>query len=267
MNYIDNEIERSMGKLRWFLGEFFVVVAGVLVAFGLNGWYNGLKEEVKERDYVVRIYEDLNSSLTMLDMALTQQRGSVHAGSMLLNATYSDSLPDDERIYSHLFRFMQFSAGTSVSTTLNSLINTGDLQLIQDDSLRHKLGELATSAQAHANNMNSISYSWLVPAYERLSDEVNVADLRFLVMSREQLEMLAADSLQGVPHPDRLVQLNPVDMEELLRRPSFKQAATSFFIAQNNLYVQELRYEEELKKAREMTLRVMERMDIDHDAE
>ncbi len=249
-----------MGKLRWFLGEFFVVVAGVLVAFGLNGWYNSIQDARKERAYITHVYHDINTNITLLEEAIEHQRGSVHAGSMLMKATYTDTIPSANFIYRNLFRFMQFSAGNSVSSTLNALVNTGDLQLILDDSLRNAFGELVARSDDHGNTMRDLTTFWLLPAYERFSKEVNISDLRFQVMAYEHLVQLAEDTLQGVPHPDHLIDLPAHDPYAMLQSPTFKHEATNFFIAQSNLYRQELEFVKSLEDTRDLVARRMRHM-------
>lgn len=229
-----------------------MVVAGVLVAFGLNGYYNQLQDQNKERAYLSRISQDFESSIKMQEVAIEHQRESVKAGSMVLRAAYSDSLPDSKTLVNNLFRFMQFSAGNQVSSTLKSLISTGDLQLIKDDSVRVVLSKMSSTIETHASNMEHISYQWLIPAFERFTDEINISDMRIKFLGREQLNVFAQDSLQGVPPADNLITIPDIDLKELLRSPSFRAEATKFFVAQQNLYQQEVAFPSELKFARDL---------------
>jgi hypothetical protein len=244
-----------MTKIKWFLGEFFVVVAGVLVAFGLNGYYNQLQDQNKERAYLSRISQDFESSIKMQEVAIEHQRESVKAGSMVLRAAYSDSLPDSKTLVNNLFRFMQFSAGSQISSTLKSLVSSGDLQLIKDDSIRVELSKMSSTIDVHASNMEHISYQWLIPAFERFSDEVNISDLRLKYLKPELLEVLAKDSLQGIPPADELLEIPDIDFQKMLNSQSFREEATKFFIAQQNLYQQELVFLNELKSARDLLQR------------
>lgn len=252
----------SMKKIKWFLGEFFVVVAGVLVAFGLNGYYNKLQDNDKERAYLIQIDQDLTTSIEMQEMAIEHQRNSVLAGSMVLRAAYSDTIPEKDVVLRNMLRFMQFSAGSQVSPTLSSLVSTGDLQLIKDDSLRIVLGKMSSLINAHISNMEHISYQWLIPSYERFSDEINIADLRLSLMSSDTYAMLANDSLQGIPPANQLVALPELNIQALLSAPSFRQEATKFFIAQQNLYQQEMYFLSELKVAQELLQQTMKRMEM-----
>ncbi len=47
-----------MNKVKWYLGEFFVVVCAVLVAFILNSWWIGIKEKNQEEKYLAQIDQD-----------------------------------------------------------------------------------------------------------------------------------------------------------------------------------------------------------------
>jgi hypothetical protein len=75
--------------------------------------------------------------------------------------------------------------------------------------------------------------------------------------------MLAEDTLQGVPHPDHLIALPAHDPYVMLQSATFKHEATNFFIAQSNLYRQELEFVKALEATRDLLVRRMRHMGME----
>jgi hypothetical protein len=63
----------------------------------------------------------------------------------------------------------------------------------------------------------------------------------------------------GVPDANNLAAIPEIDFTELLRRPSFRAETTKFFVAQQNLYQQEVVFLEEMKSARDLLQRNWEK--------
>lgn len=239
-----------MKKIKWFLGEFFVVVSGVLVAFLLNGWWMNIKEAEKEREYLRQIHADIQTSIGHVQEATDDQRKALHKASQLLKSSYMTDPPGQEQLADYTLRSMNFAPAHEISAALSSLVNTGELHLIGNDSLRASLGELMSRLSEYTTSNNEMAYTWLVPAFERFAKVVDVADLRIQLLTREQLENVAADSLSGFPHPDEAAFPEPVDLQQLIRQPEFKNEMILLQIAQLNLYRLHTGFLEELKKTK-----------------
>lgn len=54
-------------RLRWFLSEFLVIVAGVLVALAVNAWWQGRQDRQVEIAYLQQLQLDLDASNQTLD--------------------------------------------------------------------------------------------------------------------------------------------------------------------------------------------------------
>jgi hypothetical protein len=84
-----------MTKIKWFLGEFLVVVCGVLVAFMLNSWWIAIKEKTQEENYLIQIESDISETIVNIDKAINSQTGRCKAAVVLIRAVYSKELPLD----------------------------------------------------------------------------------------------------------------------------------------------------------------------------
>lgn len=225
-----------MSKIKWFLGEFFVVVAGVLVAFVLNGWWMAVKERNLEREYLKYIHSDLESTIEIVAAAEEQQRATAYAASSLLRTSYSKQVPEDSVIASQILRSMSFAPASQVSATLSSLVSTGNLQLISDDSLRIALNTMLSSLDAYERNNEQMAFQWLIPAYERFADAVSLSEFRFQAFDDQTLDRIAQDSLSGFPTARDLMRPHPQNLSYLIGTESFIQSLMKLQIAHLNLY-------------------------------
>jgi hypothetical protein len=251
-----------MGKIKWFLGEFFVVVAGVLVAFLLNGWWMNMREAQKERNYLVKIHDDLEATIENVTEAEEQQRKTVYAASTLLKAAYSTESVSDSLLNMDALRSMSFAPASQVSATLTTLVTTGDLDLISNDSLRMTLGELVSSLESYTSSVDHMAFDWLIPAYERFADVVNVADLRYDLFNDEYLTILSADTLSGFAQPTLLKRPPRKKWNELLETTEFRKELTKLHIAQTNLWRLHESFLKDLNKNKRMLEAEIERMRI-----
>lgn len=241
-----------MSKVKWFLGEFFVVVAGVLVAFVLNGWWMAVKERNLEREYLKYIHSDLESTIQIVEVAEKQQRATLYASSRLLSISFSIQIPSDSIIAIDILKSMTFAPAAQVSATLSSLVSTGNLQLISDDSLRIALNTMLSSLEAYERNNEQMAFQWLIPAYERFADAANLSELRFQAFDDATLERIAQDSLSGFASPSDLLRPKPQVLPELIRDKAFIQNLTKLHIAQKNLYNLHSDFLSELTGARDL---------------
>lgn len=246
-----------MKKVKWFFGEFFVVVAGVLVAFVLNGWWLSMKEAQKEQDYLQYIHSDLCTTLDIVEDAESHQRKALHGAFTLLRASYSHNLKNDTDLPLHLIRSLSFAPTAQVSATLASLVATGDLQLITNDSLRRNLSQLLTSLEGYEQSNSDMGFLWLVPAIENFADVVNIADLRFQILDSTMLAGVAEDSLSGFPAPLDLLRPDPVDISDLITKPEFRSSLIKLQIAHHNLYSTHKELKDQLAITRKMLEREM----------
>lgn len=93
--------KRLRGSLRWFFAEFLVVVAGILAAIALNGWYQGRADAASERDYLTFLSRDLQGTLDDLSDQAAFEQAQVNDGVMvyraLSNPPYGKSWKSDAK--------------------------------------------------------------------------------------------------------------------------------------------------------------------------
>ena len=128
-----------MSKLRSVAGEFFVIVAGVLVALGVDEWRENLADQALEAEYLQRLRTDLESdtaNFAWFERVLEAKE------SVLLDLKSDDPirrLQGHENLIQDLV-YSDFKAlPSSQASTFRELQSTGNLKLIRDINLRGKI--------------------------------------------------------------------------------------------------------------------------------
>ena len=226
-----------MKKLKWFFAEFLVVVTGVLMAFLLNSWWINIQDNVKQTRYLDQIEGEITETISIIEVAKDSQTKRFQALVLLVRAVYTDPehLPSDSVLASNALKGMSFNPGSQVSATLKSMVSTGDLQLIENDSLRSLLVTAIEKLGNYDKATSQQTFQWMVSSYEKFANEIGVFDMLMSEISVEDLERASADSISFVPSPDLFKRPPSINWPELLNRPSFKRALENLFLAHSNL--------------------------------
>jgi len=224
-----------MKGIKWFFAEFLVVVTGVLVAFALNSWWMDVKERNKEETYLKQVLQDIESSIQLMEGAVEFEVSTSHAASQLLEVAYSDSIPSSTDLNIHALRCMNFEPGSLLQSTLLSLINSGDLQLISEDSIRIELTALSGELADYETMRKTITSEMLIPAFKELSSSISPMDINLSMLNKEDYAVASSDSLVPLPEVEHFKKPQPTDWEILYSDDEFLDRLTFMYIAHLNL--------------------------------
>jgi hypothetical protein len=224
-----------MKKIRWFFAEYFVVVSGVLVAFILNSWWLSIKEQDREKAYLRQIYQDLSATITYVEKAQKEERARTHAGAQFVRSLHSDTLIADSTYVKWTFTLMSYSPGEKVSTTLSSLMTTGDIQLVGNDSLRTGLVTTTEKLNEYNKNTSTIGCEWLLPNFDELSEKVEATRMVLASADEKRMEGASRDSLNFVPHPQNFIRPEPLDWAGLTKDKEFRHELFYSYIGHRNM--------------------------------
>ncbi|MGB6037547.1 MAG: hypothetical protein WBG42_14830 [Cryomorphaceae bacterium] len=224
-----------MKGIKWFFAEFLVVVTGVLVAFALNSWWMDVKDRNKEETYLKQVLQDIDSSIQLMEGAVKFEVAASYAASQLLRVAYSDSIPSERELNIHALRCMNFEPGSLLQSTLLSLINSGDLQLISDDSTRIELTVLSGELADYETMRKTITTEMLIPAFKELSSSISPMDINLGMLDKEDYAVALSDSLVPLPEMEHFKKPQPTDWEALCRDDEFLDRLTFMYIAHINL--------------------------------
>ncbi len=193
--------------LRVFV-EGVVIVVSILLAFGLQAWWEGSQERAEETEALAQLLEDFRSNSARLDTTRIAHQRSLAADLELLALTGRGGERAGTNSTTELVRQIgNVATYDPVLGTLNSLIASGRLGILQSDSLR-----IALAAWPDIVEDLNEGERWRVDEYfDRLAP--------YLTESGVWLDILVSSgSLRGIDPV-----LSPPDLSELLRDPLFQE--------------------------------------------
>ena len=137
-------------QVQWprFVIEGVVIVASILLAFGIEAWWEGRQEREREREYVGALRQDFDQNLRLIDEAIADQESGVEM-IVLLREQLSGSSPSVQRdsLNHHFALAFGVTTHQAVPTTYDELVSTGELGLLTNADLRTALGSWSTQLQ------------------------------------------------------------------------------------------------------------------------
>lgn len=126
------------------LAELLLIVAGVLIALGVDSWREERRDATLSRTYMERLEEDLVADSASYWFDLTLLRVKVHGLETLRGLIETGRLPDTltvEGFIGPLFVTRFQGTAQPASATFDELVSTGRLELIPSADLRASLLE------------------------------------------------------------------------------------------------------------------------------
>ncbi|MDC8003507.1 DUF6090 family protein [Aureisphaera galaxeae] len=120
------------------LGEIVLVVIGILIAIQINGWNEERKNRSKERALLAELHKESKENLKQFEENKQAYLQSLNACRVVLRNVDTmeekASLDSIMRYGPGMFRGITFDPSNGV---VASLLSTGEIQLIRNDSLRN----------------------------------------------------------------------------------------------------------------------------------
>jgi hypothetical protein len=128
---------------KYAIGEIILVVIGILIALQINNWNEEQKRANQEQIILLSLRSDFTESKLRLKETMIQQKNCV-ARSIALISIYEGNLPmpinDSIKIYLEAGAFSWFRSEL-VTSAYDALINTGNSDLIKNETLNKSLAE------------------------------------------------------------------------------------------------------------------------------
>lgn len=156
------------------LGEFLLIVAGILVALQVDNWREQIANEKKIKQYYSLLVNDLQDQLVEIDAQMHAEQEIVQQAEMLLKQyDINKGFIADSAYYHTLGNINKWRTFTKIDPVYAQLLATGDVGLIQNSTLKqdvfayyHQLHKIeAVITENHSYLINSFS-----PLILRVSD-------------------------------------------------------------------------------------------------
>lgn len=133
---------------RYAIGEFLIVLVGVLAAFAVDRWYTNQQERLLESEYINALLGDLEKDRASILSSLEGAKTFASRGQVLLSSMSSGEIavsPTEFVAAAATAAYLRFP--TYTRSTIGDLMSTGNLRLIESDEIRALLSDYYTSAE------------------------------------------------------------------------------------------------------------------------
>jgi hypothetical protein len=151
-------------SLRWFLAEFVVVVAGVLVALAVSSWAQDRQDHKREQAYLRQLSADLKANERDLGEAVDFLRLRAEASARVLHRFWREDLVEDDTLREDLSVPRSTRRFRPVLGTAEALTSSGDLNLIRSDPLRAAILAYVEAMKTHLEDINRYDETYYRPA-------------------------------------------------------------------------------------------------------
>lgn len=148
-------------SVRWLFLEGTAIVVSILLAFAIDAWWDQAQKAQLEQTQLASLKRDIQFNLEALEEGLNFHRSVVESAQRLfeLSASPRESREPDE-VDSLLGDLGWFWAITFATGTLDSLLSSGNLEVIDDHLLKSQLAS-ALSSFEFVKSLESQSYEVL----------------------------------------------------------------------------------------------------------
>jgi hypothetical protein len=145
-----------MKMLNWkyTLGEILIVIIGITIAFSMNKCANDAQNESQKQQYLINLKNDVTADKSRLEEIVVELERKIETANRILPILNSGQ-PDKIKIIGDIFSIATIANFSAKDITYQTLINSGDLKLIDDFDLK-------TAIEAHYSN-----YKVMMKDYER----------------------------------------------------------------------------------------------------
>ncbi len=128
--------------------ELVVVVVGIFLGLQVDSWNEARKDRVLEQQYLASLKADFQADIEELDEAIALAESRAQLGRLLISSIDKSRVEGDPNEFiwavfsSHLLNYPSYTRAT-----INDLLSTGNLQLLQDANLKAAVAEYYTDIE------------------------------------------------------------------------------------------------------------------------
>jgi hypothetical protein len=159
--------------MRWFLAEFLVVVAGVLVALAVSAWWQGRLDRQHETEYLQQLDTDLLATENDMEHAQAVLNRRALAASAVDHAFWGERPDNDAELRRDLQTPWASARYRPVLGNIEALIATGDIHVIRAAALRTELVSYDEWAKARLEDVNRYDETYYRPGINSLLARVD----------------------------------------------------------------------------------------------
>jgi len=177
---------------KYALGEIFIVIIGITIAFSLNNWNERRKNELQKDKYLENLKSDIVNEKAQLEENIESLNEYLkYVETVLPYLGNHPNVPDT--IAKTVFRLANLINFIPQKVTYNTMINSGDFNLIKDF-------ELKTLIQKHFTDQDLIvmDYDRQKNIHEKYLSDFLIYHMDYIKMRRGNYEFMKDKMLRNI---------------------------------------------------------------------
>jgi hypothetical protein len=194
---------------RYGLGEFFIVVLGVLAALWIENWNGDREDRVLERRYVGSLIADLELDDASIRDAMEYAEHVANNGRSVLKSIEDRQFtgtPEDFVRSVNLTAYLRYP--TYSRSTINDLMATGNLRLLQSETVRDSIAAYYSAIEWNTQ--------WNESAREAQTLMTFITAALLDVRHREFLDSESFEASGAAPWAPDTLEVSSAEAEEIL---------------------------------------------------
>ncbi len=126
------------------IGEIILVVIGILIALNINNRNELKKQRTQELHYLKNIKIDLQLNISHIDNYMVKRKSQIVSANIILKHFEGQPINDYEAFNGHTINIYTWRKFFQINNTFQELINSGNLALISNDSIKNTLLNMET---------------------------------------------------------------------------------------------------------------------------
>ena len=163
--------------LLYALGEIILVVIGILMALQINNWNEARKIRNQELKHLVDLKTDFELNIAEINQYLDTRKSRIESANKVLEYYEGKPLTDINDLNFHVTNVYIWYKFTLHDNTYQELINSGNLAIISNDSIKNGLLDLQALYKKLKNEEDHFRYDTEVLLYEPSYETLDLNDL------------------------------------------------------------------------------------------
>ena len=162
------------------IGEILLVVVGILIALQINNNNEAKKTKAKELHYLKNIKTDLKLNIAHLDNYIDTRQTAINSANTIIEHYEGKPVTDLEAFNVHTVKIYTWRKFFQINNTFQELVNSGNLALITNDSIKGTLLNMETLYKVMKDGEAHFRYDAELLLYE---PQYNMMDMNPIVQN------------------------------------------------------------------------------------
>lgn len=171
-------LEGKIGKyFKYAIGEIILVVIGILIALQINNWNETRKIRNQELKYLKNLRTDIELNIVEINQYLETRTSSIESANKVLEYYEGKPLTDLNDLNFHATNVYIWQKFTLQDNTYQELVNSGNLNILSNDSLKNAILNLQALYNKLKNEEAHFRYDAELLLYEPAYNMIDMNDL------------------------------------------------------------------------------------------